>query len=299
MLVCSARQVKTMLASADLTTASSQRRQELLERVRHFENNLIPLRRSLRFQKMEIPLSPATLKIQAFGEAQVYLDGKPITSSEWQTQATRELFFLILSQPQGLVKETPGEILWPGSTHAQLNNRFKNAIYRLRRALRQDVIFFDRERYSFNRNLDYTYDVERFEQLLLQVEEEKSPQFRKEMLEEVVQIYRGDYLSDINGAWVMAEREHLRQVFLDAGIQLAAFYMDDMEPEKVLEICQRLISMDGCFERAYYLAMQALAAKNDIPGVVRLYEKLQTNLEKELGIAPSLQASTLFHSVVH
>lgn len=298
-LVCTARQVKPLLASPELSPANSQQSRRLLERVKHFENNLLPLRRSLRFQKMEIPLSPPALNIQGLGVARVLLDGRPITSAEWKTQATRDLFFLILSQPHGWGKAMPGEILWPGSSPAQLRNRFKNAIYRLRRALPPDVILFDGERYTFNRNLDYSYDVERFEQLIAQTKEAKDSQALKQILEELFQLYQGDYLSEINGAWVMSEREHLRQAFLTAGLQLAALYLDESQPGQALEICQRLISLDACFEKAYCLAMQALAAVNDPPGIIRLYEKLQTNLEAALGIAPSVQASALFRSLIH
>jgi DNA-binding SARP family transcriptional activator len=105
---------------------------------------------------MEIPFSPPALDIQALGAVRVLLDGKPVTSVEWQTQTIRDLFFLILSEPQGWSKEMLGEILWPESSPAQLKNRFKNSIYRLRRTLHQDVVRFDGERYTFNRDLDYT-----------------------------------------------------------------------------------------------------------------------------------------------
>ena len=264
-----------------------------------FENNLLSLKRTLRFQKMEIPFSPPALDIQALGAVRVLLDGKPVTSVEWQTQTIRDLFFLILSEPQGWSKEMLGEILWPESSPAQLKNRFKNSIYRLRRTLHQDVVRFDGERYTFNRDLDYSFDVERFEHLLAQSKGVQDPQACKPLIEELLQLYQGDYLSGIDGAWVMSEREHLRQAFFTAGMQLAALYMDEFQHTAALEVCQRLIKDDACFEKAYCLGMQALAAINDRPGVIRLYEKLRTNLETEIGIAPLAETSALFHSLIH
>lgn len=94
-------------------------------------------------------------------------------------------------------------------------------------------------------------------------------------------------------------REYLRQAFLNAGLQLAELYLESSQPEQALETCQRLIGIDVCLEKAYCLGMQALAVVNDLPGVIRLYEKLRINLEAELGSAPSAQTNTLFRSLIH
>jgi LuxR family maltose regulon positive regulatory protein len=297
-LVTTASYVKPLLASPHLSPINAQRARRLLEMVDQFQNSLFSLRRSLRLQKTEIQLSPPELDVQALGGARVLLDGKPVTGADWQTQNTRELLLLILSRPQGWSKEALGEILWPESSQVQLKNRFKNVIYRLRRALRQDVILFDGETYTFNRNLDYSYDVERFEQLLAQAKEATASQTHKQILEELFQLYRGDYLPEIGGVWASIERERLRQAFLNAGLQLAALYQDEFLHEQALDVCQRLINTDACLEKAYCIAMQALAAANDRPGIIRLYNKLRTHLETEIGIAPSTQTNNLFHSLI-
>ncbi|MEW5871296.1 MAG: tetratricopeptide repeat protein [Chloroflexota bacterium] len=297
MLVCAARQVKALLASPELSPANRQPAWRLCERVRAFEASLLPLRRSLRFQEMEIHFSPPVLSIQALGAARVLLDGKPVTGADWQTLTTRDLLYLILSQPHGWNKEVLGEILWPDSSPAQLKNRFKNAIYRLRRALSQDVILFDGERYSFNRDLDYSYDVERFEALLAQARSITDRQKLKQVQAELMRLYQGDYLPEVDGSWVTPQREHLHQAYLEAGLQLAQLHLDDSQPEQALEVCQRLIRVDACLEKAYHLGMQALAASGDRAGVARLYGKLQDSLETEMGMSPSAQTSALFRSL--
>ena len=93
---------------------------------------------------------------------------------------------------------------------------------------------------------------------------------------------RGTIFRRSMASWVMPEREHLRQAFLDRRFAIGNHVSGYLPNEQALEICQRLISVDACLEKAYCLAIQALAAVNDRPGVIRLYEKLQTNLEDEL-----------------
>ena len=55
-------------------------------------------------------------------------------------------------------------MVWPDSSPAELKMRFKNTIYRLRRAAGKEAILFEDENiYRFNRALDYDEDSESFQ----------------------------------------------------------------------------------------------------------------------------------------
>ncbi len=260
------------------------------------------------------------LQIQALGKAQVLLrqgaedkqdgaSGKKtgraaaeksaaaLTGADWQTQVTRDLFFLILSDKRGWTKEALGELLWPGSTPAQMKLRFKNTIYRLRRALQQDAILFEGDRYSFNRTLDYEYDVEQFMDLVNQAAENSSPKKKIKALQSAMQLYQGDYLLDVSGAWVLPEQERLRQAFLGGGLQLARLYQEAGQVEQALEVTERLMATDACLEEAYLMAMQLQAAAGNRPAVARLYERLALALKSELNATPSAPVESLYQSV--
>jgi ATP/maltotriose-dependent transcriptional regulator MalT len=289
----------------------------LLDQVDRLESSLAHLQRRLRRQSSIVAPSPPHLQIHALGKAEVLLrltarvkpeagssrnSGRKsaapqLTSADWQTQVTRDLFFLILTDPRGWTKEALGELLWPGSSPAQLKLRFKNTIYRLRRALQQDAILFEGDRYTFNRTLDYEYDVEQFWEQLNQAAENATPRKKIKALQAAMQIYQGDYLPEVSGAWVLPEQARLRQAFLDAGLQLARLYIGTGQPDQALEVANRLIAADSCLEDAYVTAMQAQAAAGNRPSVARLYEKLSQTLLQELGASPSPQTESLYLSL--
>ena len=117
----------------------------LLQVIRQHEQDIPGLRRVIRRHAVVVPFAPPKMTIRSFGKVQVSLSDRIITSSEWQVQTARDLFFLLLAHPEGLTKEQIGEIFWPDSTPSELKLRFKNTIYRLRHAAGKEVILFQGE----------------------------------------------------------------------------------------------------------------------------------------------------------
>ncbi|MEJ2600054.1 MAG: bacterial transcriptional activator domain-containing protein, partial [Anaerolineales bacterium] len=211
----------------------------------------------------------------------------------------RELFFYILAHPEGLTKEAIGLVFWPESSPAQLKLQFKNAIYRMRHALGQDVILFENDLYRFNLNLDYEYDVETFATRLRQAENSQDRQQKIEILEKAASTYRHPYLIDVEGSWVIPIREALWQEFSTCVSSLARLFLEIGQNDKALEYSQRLLAIDSCLEEAHRLAMRAYAAKGDRSGLVRQFERCRQALRDEIEASPSKQTVSLFQSLNH
>jgi two-component SAPR family response regulator len=226
--------------------------------------------------------------------------GQPVTDPEWQTRReVRELFFLFLSHPEGLSKEAVGEILWPGSSARQLRVRFKNAVYRLRRALGQDVILFDENLYRFNKGLDYEYDVEMFVEKLSQADDAVNPADRVVAYQAAIELYKGPYLPEVEGTWVWPERYRLEQVYLKTILALAEYHLETAEYEATLEYCQRALGEDPCLEQAHRLAMRTYAAMGNRVAVARQFEHCRYALKKEIDAQPSAQTESLYANLMH
>jgi len=297
-LVTDARNVRTFLQAVQNEPALAAESARLLERVKQFEKRIPILRRELRPQISSVPFVPPKLSIRVLGRSQVTLDGKPVEVPEWQNQRkVREFFFYLMAHPEGLTKEVIGLVFWPDSSSAQLKLQFKNTIYKLRAALGQDIIVFDGERYWFNRNLDYEYDVETFLKKIKTAEEVDNRQERINAYREVIAYYHGSYLSEIDGTWVWPEREHLWQVFVATNLNLAQLHLEAGEYRQTLDYCERILAKDPLLEEAYRLTMRAYDAMGNQAAIVRQYERCKQALQEEVNAMPSKQTQLLFESL--
>ncbi len=299
LLTMTARQEKAFLDKARGIREAAGPIAGLLEKITQFETRLPRLRRQLRRQASIVPFTAPRLTIRSLGRTQVLADGKVVNDIGWQSQAARELFFLLLNNPDGLPKETIGAILWKDSSPTQLKLQFKNAIYRIRHALSQEIIVLEEDVYRFNHALDYDYDVETFTIKVDQSQEATLIEKQISMLQTAIQLYKGPYLPDILGSWVIPERERLQQLYQVSMVRLSNLLFTAGRHHEALDTCQQILVMDPCLEEAYRIAMRVHAQMGNTAAVVRQYERCQQNLLHEFSIPPSPQTQSLYESLVH
>jgi len=270
----------------------------LLEKSQRLREKLPAIRRVLRHHVQSIQMPVASLIIRAFGRPEVVVNEKAVNMSDWRTQSVRDLFFYFLYKREAVTKEQIGVVLLPETLDSQtLKKRFKNEIYRLRRAVGRDVIVFDEEYYLFNRALDYEYDVEAFDTYLKRAEKSKEVTEKIEWYQKAINLVQGTYLSDVDADWVIHERARLEQAYGTALEELARLYLNVNQLEKCISICQTGLSLNPCNEVLYQLAMRANAALGDRASIARLYQTCKTALETALGLSPSLETETLFREL--
>lgn len=270
----------------------------LLARIAQSEKNLPALRKRLRRVLTAVPLQPARLEVQGLGKPQVRANGKLLTLTQWQSLAVRDLFFYFLSRTRPVTKEEIGEVFWPESAPDQLKIRFKNNLYRLRRAAGQDVVLFENDCYFFNRLVDYEYDVEVFQTRLVQAETARSSEEKLSFLEEAAGLWRGPYLQDVDGLWASAERAQLEQAYLGALRQMLELQRKAGEPKAALQTCQRALQANACLEEFHRDAMRIHAEQKDRLSVIWQYQACCNALRTELGVEPSEETRALYERLI-
>lgn len=298
-LVVAAREATALPEAIQRDPTLDQQVARLLGRVSRWEQEIPTLRRRLRRQTVTVPFAPPRLTIQALGRARVMLGGEVVTDPEWRSRkVVRDLFFLLLAHPEGLSKESIGTIFWPECSPSQLKLRFKNSIYRLRRALGQDVVLFDQDGYRFNQALDYEYDVQAFLRKVAQAQATTAPNEQLAAYRAAVDLYQGPYLPEVDETWVWPERERLRRAYVEAILKLALLYLETGAHEETLNYCQRVLNQNPCQERAHRLAMRAYAAIGNKAAVAHQFEHCQQALRQETNAPPSPQTQLLYESLM-
>jgi LuxR family transcriptional regulator, maltose regulon positive regulatory protein len=271
----------------------------LLDKSRRLGERILSVRRTVRRHAQSIQLPGASLTIRAFGRAEVSVNGRTLAMSDWRTKSVRDLFFYFLFRQEAITKEQLGDVLWPETTDPQaLKWRFKDEIYRLRRAVGKNAIMFDEIYYRFNRMLDYEYDVEAFESHLARAHKTKDITKRIEWLQKAVDLVHGPYLSEVDALWAVEERERLRQIYTSALEELAHLYLDTNQLDRCLATCQLTLAQDRYNETICRLEMRAYAALGDRASIVRRYKTCKAALQEGLGIKLSSETETLYRELI-
>jgi two-component SAPR family response regulator len=229
---------------------------------------------------------------------QVKLNNHLVTNAMWQTMLSRDLFFFLLQHPSGITKEAVGLAFWPDANPTEMKLRFKNAIYRLRRAIGKEVILFEDDRYLFNRSLDYEYDVDYFVNELAQAQLEIAPSEQLTHLQHAIQIYKGPFLPGLDDQDTITERERLQQVFENACIAASELALKSRDHETAIRMATRAIEVNPYFETGYQILFRAYSASGNKASIVKLYKQLESLLQKDLSTPPAPETIDLYRSLV-
>ncbi|HEY5901327.1 MAG TPA: tetratricopeptide repeat protein, partial [Anaerolineales bacterium] len=269
----------------------------LLDKARRIQERMPTVRRALRRLAESVEMPVASLVIHAFGRAEVQVDGRTVTSSEWSTQSVRDLFFYFLYKGGAVNKEQIAAALWPDDQDSQiLKQRFKTYIFRLRRATRRDVIIFDEEYYRFNYTLDYEYDVEAFETFLARARATRDRAEQLQHFQRAVDLVQGPYLADIDLPWALGERERLEQIHLAALLEMSELQRSLGRQEDAISTVQRLLAIDPYREEAHRALMMIHSGRGDQAAMHRQYKACKSALS-ELGVPISAETEKLYRDL--
>ena len=261
------------------------------------QKRLATLRGILRPQHSNLPMSAVKLSIKCFGRTQIKIADALLTKKDWHSQTARDIFLFLLLTPSGSRKETICEIFWPKLDPAEVKIRFKNTMYRLRRAVGKEIVQFINDTYSVNFSIEHEIDSELFRYALEAGKKSTSHDERFSHLENAIQLYRGDFLTDVDYDWAILERENLRRQYIDALLELSEYYLKIRKFEKSLQYAQNIIKVEPYNESGYLLSMRAYSAMKNKSGVVRQFGKYQRFVQEHLGNEISQTTRDLFEEL--
>jgi two-component SAPR family response regulator len=181
---------------------------------------------------------------------------------------------------------------------SKLRLRFKNEIYRLRRAVGLDSIIFDGESYQFNRAIDHEYDIEAFDGYLALAKNLVTLEEKINFFQKAIDLVNGRYLEDIGSTWAWPERERLNRAFLTASLSLGELYYQGGEVPKALNICRHALEYDETSEAIYRLMMQIFFRMGDKASIVHTYQTCERTMHRIFDLPPSAETKNLYRELI-
>jgi LuxR family transcriptional regulator, maltose regulon positive regulatory protein len=219
------------------------------------------------------------LAVSTLGVDRVTLNGRSV---EIGWLKAREVFYYLLTHPEGATSDTLREAIWPDLPHEASRNALKTAIYQLRGALPRELIELQgRLTYRLNREAIYVAsDCERFVELVTAGADDL------DALQEAIDLYNGPFLPWSDNSWCREARAQLEQRHHHALHRAAARSRAAGLHADALALYQRLVSADRLDEAAHAGVMRAQLALGNRAAAMAQYHELRRALDEELGLTP-------------
>jgi LuxR family maltose regulon positive regulatory protein len=292
-----AAQMRSLLTYAVEQGVGGQLVAELLENAEETEPE--------QLSRTEIMLAEPEplLQIHGFGRARVVVGDRTLTSKEWRSSTSRDLFFYLLSQGPA-TKTQLANTFWPDLSPGKLRSTLHVTIYRLRRALDPlETVIFEDDRYHFNRRLNYAFDVETFESLLVQADAvaAANPGRASEIYYQAVDLFHGDFLEDYSSPydeWRVIKANALSEKYLEALQNLGQLLTQQSDYQAALEVFKRAVNYDPYRESAQQGVMRTLVALERRTEALRYYNELEGFYQDELGVPPTPEMERLYQHIL-
>jgi DNA-binding SARP family transcriptional activator len=196
------------------------------------------------------------------------------------------LAYLACTAPQPQPREKLAALLWGSHFDIQARQNLRQALFRLRRVLGQDVLPSDEEEVSLAPG-----DAARLEALIREGS--------RDSLAAAADLYKGRLLADLTvtvaawAEWVAGEQRRLEGFALDAMIWLGELERKSGMHNLALAAASRAISINNLREDAHRVAIRALAAAGRRADALKHYEDLAKQLKSELDVEPDALTKAL------
>ncbi len=245
------------------------------------------------------------LKLYWLGQPVVELKGRPV---KLETRKAVALLAYLSLAPGENRREILATMFWPDGSQQKALASLRRTLSSLNSSL-PGWIDANRESIRLKRNAKLWVDVEAFQQLFSQRQEHTHSEHKVckqclSMLEQTVDLYRGDFfhglnLSDSPGydEWQFFQRDTLRQKFADALQSLSSAYACQGDWARAIACARRWVALDRLHEPASRMLMELYARSGQRTSALRQYEELKRLLNEQVGQEPEAETCQLYEQL--
>ncbi|HZY44099.1 MAG TPA: BTAD domain-containing putative transcriptional regulator, partial [Anaerolineae bacterium] len=236
----------------------------------------------------------SALTVRALGQTRVMKNNVEIQRTAWASQKTRELFLFLVDRSP-IARDEVLAVFWPDMTTSRAVSNLHQTLYRLRRAVADDLILTDDLVCRISGTIDLQYDVAHFEEqakgaLGLRPHDPR----RVELLASAANLYTGEYLADLSVDWLMPRREELSAL----QIQVLREYADELMAltrySEARSVLAEALAVEPFQDELHERMLICLGKIGQRHEVVNYYRRYRETLRNELGIEPPHQIRALY-----
>ncbi len=238
------------------------------------------------------------LEIKTLGPLRLFTGETEIAPINWRTSKTRDLLAFLLHHGKPASKEVILEALWPSYPFEKAQGLFHTNLYYLRQTLEKigypDLVVYQNKRCELAAKL-FATDRTRFQDLITAgFNDETAPEKACVFLERAINLYMDDYLYELDYVWLLPDREYLKNLYFEAGLRLARYYLERKDYHRAISHLQLLAGLDSWSEKIHQLLMTAYAGLGNRSAVREQYQTLTLILKNELGLEPSPETREIY-----
>ena len=254
----------------------------------------------------------STLTVRLFGRFGITRQGQ--VRSEGQSpvglgarRAREVLSYLLLYPDRPHRRERLADLLWEDTPLEQARKYLRQALWQIQAVLQREhdadgpfVLEVDPQWIQLHSCQCLQVDVRHFEAAIHCCHGIAGPQLdagQRQMLEDAVQLYRGDLLEGWEQGWCLAERERLQNELLDALDKLVTGCAARHDSERGLAYARRMLAADPAREQAHCHLMRLHLLSGNRTKALRAYGCCERLLMQELGVRPSEATRALHESI--
>jgi len=233
----------------------------------------------------DFSFTSTALSLRTLGEAVVTLGGQPLA---WSAQSAEELLWYLHAHPEGTYRAALLMDLWGLEDSPAAANRFRVALYRLRRTLgRPDAVTERRGRLLLHPDLVAASDTFILHDglqaaLLASTEVEREAALRR-----ALSYADGEYLPQIQAHWVETARCHHRAARVEAYLALSKVHCARRECPLAVQALKSATEFDPLIgEDHHQRLMTCLAQTHGRFEAVEHYRRYRRYLREEVGDTP-------------
>jgi DNA-binding SARP family transcriptional activator len=247
-----------------------------------------------------------TLHVSLFGKFRVEIDGQDLAGLNGRK--VQELFcYLLLHRDRSHPREALASLLWGDSLTERSKKYLRHTLWQLQAAIdprsapaKDRALLLESDWVQINPEAGLRLDVTAFEQAF-EITRGMAGQHLDvrcaQMLQNAVQLYRGDLLEGWYQDWCIYERERLQNMYLTMLDKLIVYCEVRQDYDTGLGYVNCILRYDPAYERAHRYLMRLHYLAGDRTAALRQYERCVNALEHELGVRPTKTTVALYEQI--